>query len=56
MAKECYQIPYSYTEWGTYSKPTIHGLGEATTPDGTVIRDGSDFGGWFSTSNLWIEH
>jgi peptide/nickel transport system substrate-binding protein len=56
MAKECYQIPYSYTEWGTYSKPTIHGLGEATTPDGTTIRDGSDFGGWFSTPTLWIEH
>jgi peptide/nickel transport system substrate-binding protein len=56
MAKECYQIPYSYTEWGTMSKPSVHGLGQATTPDGTVIRDGSDFGGWFSTSTLWIDH
>jgi peptide/nickel transport system substrate-binding protein len=55
MAKECYQIPYSFTEWGTFSKPSIHGLGEATTPDGTVIRDGSDFGGWFSTSSLWLD-
>ena len=55
MAKECYQIPYSFTEWGTISKPSIHGLGEATTPDGTVIRDGSDFTGWFSTSSLWVE-
>ena len=56
MAKECYQIPYSYTEWGTMSKPTIHGLGTATSPDGSTIRDGSDFGGWFSTPTLWVEH
>ena len=35
MAKECYQIPYSYTLWGTMHTPAIHGLGESMLPDGT---------------------
>jgi peptide/nickel transport system substrate-binding protein len=55
MAKECYQIPYSHTLWGTMHKTAIQGLGEATLPDGTVARDGTDFGGWFSTSSLWLD-
>ena len=54
MAKECYQIPYSYTLWGTMHTPAVRGLGEATLPDGTVARDGTDFGGWFSTGSLWV--
>ncbi len=55
MAKECYQIPYSWTLWGTMHKANIQGLGQATLPDGTVARDGTDFGGWFSTSSLWLD-
>ncbi len=35
MAKECYQIPYSYTLWGTMHTPAVHGLGESVLPDGT---------------------
>ena len=55
MAKECYQIPYSYTLWGTVHTPAIHGLGESVLPDGTGARDGTDFGGWFSTAPLWVD-
>jgi peptide/nickel transport system substrate-binding protein len=55
MAKQCYQIPYSYATWATNFKKTVHGVSEDVLPDGTAQLDGTDFTGWFSVATLWVE-
>ena len=55
MAKECYQIPESYTLWGTPHKPEVQGLGATVLPDGTLARDGAGFSGQFWVNALWIQ-
>ena len=54
MAKECYQIPTSYTLWGTAHNTSVMGLGETTLPDGSLARDGAGFSGQFWLNNIWI--
>ncbi len=54
-AKECFQIPTSFTLWGTPHKPTVLGLGTTTMPDGTSARDGAGFSGQFWVNNIWIQ-
>ena len=54
MAKMCYQIPTSYTLWGTPHAPKVHGIGETTLPDGTVARDGAGFSGQFWVTQIWV--
>ena len=34
MAKQCYQIPTSYTLWGAIHNTTVQGIGTMTQPDG----------------------
>ncbi len=55
MAKECYQIPASWTLWGTPHKPTVQGLNEYVFPDGSKARDGAGFSGSFWTQALWLD-
>jgi peptide/nickel transport system substrate-binding protein len=55
MAEQCYQIPTSWTLWGTPHKPSIRGLGGFTLPDGTTSKDGAGFSGQFYTHALWID-
>jgi len=55
MAKECYQIPESYTLWGTPHSPKVKGLGESTLPDGGKARDGAGFSGQFWVNGVWID-
>ncbi len=55
MAKECYQIPWSWTIWGTPHKPSVQGLGQTMLPDGTPARDGAGFSGQFWTYARWID-
>jgi len=56
MAAECYQIPLSWTLWGTPHKPGINGLGGGwILPDGTPSRDGAGFSGQFWTQALWLD-
>ncbi|MFM2077998.1 MAG: hypothetical protein RJA49_1888 [Actinomycetota bacterium] len=56
MAKECYQIPLSWTLWGTPHKPSVKGLGGSwILPDGTASRDGAGFSGQFWTQGVWID-
>jgi peptide/nickel transport system substrate-binding protein len=55
MAKECYQIPESYTLWGTPHKPEVQGLGGSVLPDGTLARDGAGFSGQFWVNSIWIQ-
>jgi peptide/nickel transport system substrate-binding protein len=55
MAKECYQIPASWTLWGTPHKPEVQGLAEYVFPDGSKARDGAGFSGSFWTQALWLD-
>ncbi len=55
MAKECYQIPTSWTLWGTPHKPSVQGLSTWVLPDGSLSRDGAGFSGQFWTQTLWID-
>ncbi len=55
MAKECYQIPLSWTLWGTPHAPKVMGLGDFVFPDGTQARDGAGFSGSFWVNSLWID-
>jgi len=54
FAENCYQIPNSWTLWGTPHKPSVKGLGQWVLPDGTPTRDGAGFSGQFWTHTLWI--
>jgi peptide/nickel transport system substrate-binding protein len=54
FAKECYQIPLSWTLWGTPHKASVQGLGAYAFPDGSTARDGAGFSGQFWTQALWI--
>lgn len=56
FAKECYQIPLSYTLWAVISHPSLHGIGETVIPDGTKARDGAGFSGQFWANALWVEN
>ena len=53
FAKMCYQIPASYTLWGTPHSTKVHGVNDTLLPDGFV--DGPGLSGVFSTTSLWIE-
>ncbi|MCU1360556.1 MAG: putative transporter substrate-binding protein, partial [Ilumatobacteraceae bacterium] len=55
MAKECYQIPASWTLWGTPHAPKVQGLAQYVFPDGSLARDGAGFSGQFWTQALWID-
>ncbi len=55
MAKMCYQIPTSWTLWGTPHNPKVQGLGTAPLPDGSTANDGAGFSGQFWVSTLWIK-
>jgi len=55
MAKQCYQIPLSWTLWGTPHVPKVQGLGSFVFPDGSLARDGAGFSGQFWTNALWID-
>jgi peptide/nickel transport system substrate-binding protein len=55
MAKECYQIPISWTLWGTPHAPKVQGIGSYVFPDGSAARDGAGFSGQFWTQALWID-
>lgn len=56
MASQCYQIPTSWTLWGTPHKPGINGLGGGwVLPDGAASRDGAGFSGQFWTQAIWID-
>ena len=55
MAKQCYQIPTSWTLWGTPHLPKVQGIGSWILPDGSKSRDGAGFSGQFWTQTLWID-
>ena len=55
MAAACYQIPWSWTVWGTPHLPKVQGLGTTLMPDGSVARDGAGFSGQFWTNSVWID-
>jgi peptide/nickel transport system substrate-binding protein len=55
MAKACYQIPLSWTLWGTPHKPNVMGLGDTLLPDGTKARDGAGFSGQFWVTGMWVK-
>jgi peptide/nickel transport system substrate-binding protein len=55
FAKECYQIPTSWTLWGTPHKASVAGLGDYVFPDGSKARDGAGFSGQFWVQALWID-
>jgi ABC-type transport system substrate-binding protein len=55
MAKECYQIPWSYTLWATIHTPAIQGLAQTTLPDGGTAQDGAGFPGQFWVNGLWLK-
>ncbi|MGE0136189.1 MAG: ABC transporter substrate-binding protein [Ilumatobacteraceae bacterium] len=55
MAKECYQIPTSWTLWGTPHAPKVQGLNDYVFPDGSKARNGAGFSGSFWTQALWID-
>jgi peptide/nickel transport system substrate-binding protein len=52
FAKECWNIPVSWQVWGLVSKPTVHGLDEATFPGGTGTLRNSF--GTFWLQNVWL--
>jgi peptide/nickel transport system substrate-binding protein len=56
MAKQCFQIPLSYTLWATIHTPEIQGLGETPLPDGAgTAQDGAGFPGQFWVNGVWIQ-
>ena len=52
FAKECWVIPVSWQVWGLVSKPTVHGLDQATFPGGTGTLRNS-FGTYW-LQNVWV--
>ncbi|HEY1278543.1 MAG TPA: ABC transporter substrate-binding protein [Acidimicrobiales bacterium] len=52
FAKECWVIPISWQVWGLVSKPTVHGLDQATFPGGTGTLRNSF--GTFWLQNVWV--
>ena len=55
MAEQCFQIPTSWTLWGTPRDPKIQGLSTLVLPDGSKARDGAGFSGQFYMHALWID-
>jgi len=55
MAEQCYQIPVSWTLWGTPHAAKVQGLGEYVFPDGSTARNGAGFSGQFWVHSLWID-
>jgi ABC-type transport system substrate-binding protein len=55
MAKNCYQIPTTWTLWGTPHKDTVQGLGSTPLPDGGTFRDGAGFSGQFWMTAMWVK-
>lgn len=54
FAEKCYQIPTSWTLWGTPHQPAVKGLGQWILPDGTPSRDGAGFSGQFWLQTIWM--
>ncbi len=54
MAKECYQIPTSYTIWATPRKANVMGVYNTKLPDGQPINEGAGFSGQFWMNSVWI--
>lgn len=54
FAEKCYQIPTSWTLWGTPHQPSVKGLGQWVLPDGTPARDGAGFSGQFWLQTIWM--
>jgi peptide/nickel transport system substrate-binding protein len=55
MAKNCYQIPLSWSLWGTPHKTSVMGLGATTLPDGSQAKDGAGFSGQFWMTSMWVK-
>ncbi len=55
MAEQCFQMPTSWTLWGTPRNPKIQGLSTLALPDGSLARDGAGFSGQFYMHALWID-
>ncbi len=55
MAEECFQIPTSWTLWGTPHVPAVQGLNTLVLPDGERSRDGAGFSGQFYTHSIWLD-
>jgi len=55
FAEKCYQIPTTWTLWGTPHKASVKGLGNWVLPDGTPSRDGAGFSGQFWVHSLWVQ-
>jgi peptide/nickel transport system substrate-binding protein len=55
MAEQCFQLPGSWTIWGTPHSPAVQGLGEWVLPEGTKARDGAGFSGQFYMHAMWID-
>jgi peptide/nickel transport system substrate-binding protein len=57
FAKQCYQIPLSWTIWATASAPNVKGFNEATAPDGAPLLEpnATNAGGIMPTASLWVE-
>ena len=55
MAKNCYQIPITWTLWGTPHKDTVMGLGSTPLPDGGTAKDGAGFSGQFWMTSMWVK-
>jgi ABC-type transport system substrate-binding protein len=55
FATNCYQIPTSWTLWGTPHKPSVQGLSSWVLPDGTSANDGAGFSGQFWVTTIWMK-
>jgi len=57
MAKQCYQIPLSWTIWATASDPGIKGMTEAKTPDGVTYFEpnATSAGGVVPMTYIWVD-
>ena len=56
MAKECYNLPGSWTIWGTPHKAAVQGLnGSYILPDGSTSLDGGFAAGGFWLTGAWLD-
>lgn len=56
MAAQCYNLPLTYTTWGTPHVTALHGFNSTPLPDGAgTAADGAGFPGSFWTQALWLD-
>jgi len=53
FAKQCWAIPVSWQVWGIVSKPTVHGLQDATFPGGAAGHLRGSYGTYW-LQNAWV--